>query len=287
MLPLIVTILCAIAAAVLRGFQLASSFDPATMLIAAGDPLTIGLMALCVFFLIGVAVYAIFAAKLKKQAEPPKPFGSIYQFVEMAAAICLASASTVDFYIGFREVRVSMICLGVLGLLASVSILLTGLTANRLKHNTATGFWFTLPVYWCCFLLFTDFVGYAGNHVRNAYMYGMLASVFCILALGAAASLFFGGAKRGRMFFYTLAALFFACLTLGGSLLARLVLSPEILPDAAFIPISGMLKYTFIALHAAALSFAVQNGWLTPSVKPESPEEPEQIEGSIEGGEME
>lgn len=283
---LIITLLCAAAAAVLRGFQLARSFNPADQLIANGDPLTIALMVFCVLFLAGMALHLFVSAKKKQPSRlnGSPALGTVWKAVESLAAAAFLGASGIDLIMGIRETRVSIICLGALGVLASAAVLLTALSANRLKPNTATGFWFTIPVYWCCLLLFVDFTGFAGNPVRNAFMYGMLASVFCTLALNAAAGMFFGKPKRGRLLFYAVSAAFFACLTLGGSLFARVFYNPGI--DAAVLSVSEMLKLAFITLHAGALAFAVQKGWLMPpeTLKTEDTIPPQE-EHFYEGGE--
>ncbi len=271
---LIITLVCSVAAAVLRGFQLANSFAP-DQLIPSGDPVTITLMVLCGLVVAAAALYAFFGEK-KKRTFPSlqNPLGNVWLIVEMLAAVAFFTASVGDLVKGIQDKRVSLICLGVLGLLASAAVLLMALSANRLKPNTATGFWFTIPVYWCCFLLFVDFTGFAGNPVRNAFMYGMLASIFCTLALNAAAGMFFGKAKRGRLIFFSLSAVFFASLTLGGSLFARVILNPETYPDAAILSYPEMLKLTFIFFHTVALVLAVQKGWLAPPEEPETPVSP-------------
>ncbi len=270
---LIITLLCAVGAAVLRGFQLARSFT-SDQLIHHNDALTIALMALCGAFLVCAFLYVFLGAKKKRliRTDGFTRLGTVWLCAEILAAAVFFAAAVGDLINGFQDMRVSVICLGFLGLLASVSVLLTALSANRLKPGTATGFWFTIPVYWCCFLLFVDFTSFAGNPIRNAFMYGMLASVFCTLALNAAAGMFFGKTKQCRMIFFSSAATFFAALTLGGSLAARFILRPETLPDAAVLTVPNMLRLAFVALHTAALLFAVQKGWLEPKPEEDVPE---------------
>jgi hypothetical protein len=255
---LLLTLLCGAGGAVLRSFQLANSFDPHTSLIESGDPVTISLMALSAAFAAAVAVYAY--TLRDKAPGVPKPLGKIWMAVELAALAALFSASAVDIYIGVTRARAAAVCLGVLGLLTWAALLMISLNVNKLPFTSATGFWATVPIFWACLMLITEFWGHAGNPVRNTYVYGMLAAVFCTLALYTAAGFFFGRGKPARAALYTLPGIYFAVVTLGGSLLSNLLGDPVVAP----LSLATLLRLTFIALHLSAVTAAIQYGRFTP-----------------------
>lgn len=270
-MPIILfTLLCGIAAAILRGFQLANSFEPETQLIPPGDPLTIAMMVLSALFVAGIAVCAFTAAK---KEQPRKPLGDAWLILELAALAALFTASAYDVYVGIADFRISLLCLGILGLFSGAALLYIALSINKLKFTSATGFWATVPVFWACFMLIVEFWGQAGNPVRSAFLYGMLAAVFCTLALYAAAGFFFKRVKPGWALFYTLSGAFFAVVTLGGSLFARYVLRPDGLADAAVLSLSSMMQLAFIALHMIALAAVVLRGLMVPPPEEEAIEE--------------
>ena len=255
------TLLCGIAAAVLRGFQLANSFDPQTSLIEPGDPATAALMALSALFAVAAAVYALTRGRKKEHAvkRAVKPLGRIWLAVQMLALSVLFSASATDVYRGFAEARVSSVCLGVLGLFAFAALLMVALSANKLSFTSATGFWMTVPVFWSCLMLIMEFWGHAGNPVRNAYVYGTLATVFCTLALYTVAGFFFNRVKTGRVLLYALPGIYFAALTLGGALLGQALGEPIFA-----LSLSSLLHFAFITLHLSASVCAVLYGGFTP-----------------------
>ncbi|MDR0293345.1 MAG: hypothetical protein LBH95_04245 [Oscillospiraceae bacterium] len=271
---LLLTLLCGTAAAVLRGFQLVNSFDPQTSLIEPGDPLTTALIALSVLFVAGAAVYAFTAGGKKR---PVKPLGKCWLAVEFAALAALFAASAYDLYTGFSDkpMRLTVVCLGILGLFAGAALLMIALSVNRLPFTSVTGFWATAPVFWACLTLIVDFWGHAGNPVRNTYVYGMLATVFCALALYTAAGFFFGRVKPGRALLYALPGVYFAALSAGGALLGGLIGDP-----LHTISFSALLRLVFIALHLSAAAAAVLYGRFTPPepAEPEGAAEPENTE---------
>jgi hypothetical protein len=262
---LFLTLLCGLAAAVLRGFQLANSFDPRTALIEPGDPMTVSLMALSALFAVLVVAYLF--ARRGKQA-PAKPLGGFWFIAEFAALFSLFAASALDLYTGFANGRVSVICLGFLGLFAGGALLMIALSVNKLSFTSVTGFWATVPVFWACLMLIIEFWGHAGNPVRNSYVYGMLATVLCTLALYAIAGSFFRKAKPGRVLLYALSGVYFAVLTLGGALLGQWLGDPMVTLAPA-----SMLRLAFIALHLSAAAVAVLYGRFTPPPKDEPEEE--------------
>ncbi|MCL1806140.1 MAG: hypothetical protein FWG31_00385 [Oscillospiraceae bacterium] len=261
---LLLAILCGLGAAVLRGFQLTGSFDSETALIPAGDTVTIALMVLSAVF--AAVVIATFLLRRGKAAPQPKTLPKAWLVIELAALAALALSSSFDLANGFTEQRVSSICLGFLGLAGAASLLMITKRINALP--SAAGFWATVPVFWSCLMMIMEFWGHAGNPVRNTYVYGMFATVFCTLALYAAAGFFFGKANAGRVFLYALPGVYFATLTLGGALLAEQLGQPIIQLSTA-----SLLRYAFIVLHLSAVVIAVQYGRLTPP-KPEPEDEP-------------
>jgi hypothetical protein len=253
---LFLALLCGVAAAVLRGFQLVDSFHPATALIERGDLLTAGLIALSATFVVVTAVYAFVFRKTKPL---DKPLGYIWQTVQFAALAALLAASGVDLYNGFADGRISIACLGVLGLFACGALSMIALNINKLPFTSATGFWATVPVFWACLLLVAEFWGQMGNPVRNTYVYGMLATVCCTLALYTLAGFFFDRVKPGRVLFLALPGIYFATLTAGGTVFGSWLGEP-----AVALPISATLRLAFIALHLTAAVAAVLHGRFTP-----------------------
>jgi hypothetical protein len=261
---LFIALLCGAGAAVLRGLQLVYSFDPQTSLIKRGDLITISLVALSALFVVIAAVYAF--TKRKAPPPPPRRLGRVWAAVEFSSLAVLFSASSVDIYWGFTRGRPVAVCLGFLGLFAWGGLLMLGLNINKLPFTSATGFWATVPVFWSCLMLITEFWGHAGNPVRNTYAYGILATVFCTLSLYTAAGFFFNKANLPRAMLYILPGIFFATLTLGGALLSFLLGDP---PVARLSP-AFMLRLGFIILHLCAVAAAILYGRFT---LPEEPEE--------------
>jgi hypothetical protein len=281
LLILFLTLLFGAAAAVIRGFQLTSSFDPQTALIEPGDLPTVFLIAMSAAFVILTAVYLW----LKKSNNPGKrldnerPLGGVWFFVQLTALASLFSASCVDVINGFSDarwsefftrdsnIRWSVVCLGFLGLLSTGALLMVSLNMNKRPSGSAPGFWATVPIFWSCLMLVTDFWGQAGSPVRSAYVYGMLASVFCTIALYTVAGFFFGRAKPAGAMFYALPGIYFSVLTLGGYLFSLWLGDP-----IYTLSLSAMFRHGFIILHLSASAVALLRGKLTPPPVPE-PEE--------------
>jgi hypothetical protein len=274
LLILYLTLLFGIGAAVTRGFQLNNSFDRDTALIAPGDPPTVLLMVMSAAFI--VVVTAWIRLRLKRPEEPgegaEKPLGSVWYFVQFAALASLFSASVIELINGFRyaqwadfftrnsNIRWSAACLGILGLLSTAALLMVALNINKRPAGSAPGFWATVPVFWSCLMLVTDFWGQAGSPVRSAYVYGMLASVFCTIALYTVAGFFFGRLKRGGALFYSLSGIYFALLTLGGFIFALSLGDPMYQ-----LPLPAMLRFGFVILHLSAVTAAILPGKFSPS----------------------
>ena len=222
LLMLLITFLLGAGAAVLRGFQLTRSFD-SNALISPGDPVTILLMVVSAAF--AVAAFAFVRQRVAKADAPSESrrLGIVWFLVQFAALSFLFSSSVIELMNGFSstaDTRWSSVCLGLLGLISTFSLLMIALNINKHPSGSAAGFWATLPVFWSCLMLVTDFWGQAGVPVRSAYVYGMFGAVFCTIALYSVAGFFFGRGKPASTLFYAYASIFFSILTLGGYLLA-------------------------------------------------------------------
>jgi hypothetical protein len=95
--------------------------------------------------------------------------------------------------------------------------------------------------------------------VRNAYVYGMLGSVFCAIALYTLAGFFFGRVKTAGALFYSSVGIYFSMLALGGFLLSQWLGEPMY-----SLTLPAMLRFGFIVLHLIAASTAVLFGKFTP-----------------------
>jgi hypothetical protein len=276
LLILLITILLGLGAAVLRGFQLTSSFDPRTALIEPGDPLTVSLMALS--FAFGAAVIGYAFIKRGKEYRP-KRLGVFWQGAAFAALAALLVSSGHDLFMGFFDqgARLGLISLGFLGLFSAAALLMIALKINALDFSSITGFWATIPVFWACLVLITDYWGQMGNPVRNAYVYGMIGTVCCALALYALAGFFFDKVKPARFLLFALPGVFFTTLTAGGAVIGRLLGEPIFPPS-----FPALFRLIFIALHLSAMTAAVLCGRFTPpDAPPETGGSPADTEESL------
>ena len=268
MLLLILTLIFGIGAAVIRGYQLTESFHPYTSLIEPGDKFTILLMVISVAFAVIAGAYLFMRRKKLAQITPPDGdtvLDTVRLIIQTIAPIPLAIASVYELFEGFdgvswgdifsanSGVRWSLVCLGLLGLLSTVALLMVS-TNIRLRHS-AMGFWATVPVFWSCLMLVVGFWGQSGVPVRNSFVYGMLASALCTLALYSFAGFFFGRAKPAKALFYATTGVFFSILTLGGFLFAQTLGTPF-----HELTTTVMLRHAFIILHLSAFSIAILQG---------------------------
>jgi hypothetical protein len=287
---LLVTLLFGIGAAVIRGFQLTKSFDPETALIAPGDPFTIFLMVLSAVFVL-LAAAGLWRRKRAGGFDEieDRPVGSVWLAVQSVALALLCSASVLEFLRGISDadwgsfftkdsnIQWSLVCLGLLGVFSTAALFMTALNINKRPEGSAAGFWATVPVFWSCLMLVTDFWGQAGIPVRNTYVYGMLGAVFCTIALYTVAGFFFGRAKPANALFYSFSGIYFSALTLGGFAVSLLLYEcvkdcEECLCSPMYaLSVPVMLRFGFIILHLSALSAAVLRGKFTPAA--EDPEE--------------
>jgi hypothetical protein len=292
LLLLILALLCGLGAAVLRGFQLAYSFDQNTSLIEPGDFWTVSLMTLSMVFGLIVIVYVILRHKKTPPPQPGRPrrLGNVWLSVQLLALAALASASALDLSKGFTTSQVSFICLGFLGFFAVAALFMIANNVNTLPFTSTTGFWLTVPIFWSCLMLIMEFWGYAGNPVRSTYVYGTLATVFCALAVYTVAGFLFDRIKPGRVLLYAGPGVFFATLTLGGALLAPhlgehltltlggLFRAPpvnSIGEPLLVMNITTMLRFAFIALHLTAVLAAVLYGKFMPPAGRSRPQDEE------------
>jgi hypothetical protein len=269
---LLLTLLFGAGAAAVRGFQLTNSFDPQTALIEPGDPYTIFLMVLSAVFTVLAAAYLCMRVRNNPAAITEKRLGGVWFSVQFAALALLFASSVIDTFNGLEGVswgelftgnsgvRWGVVCFGFLGLFSTGALLMVALTINKRPSGTAPGFWATVPVFWACLMLVTDFWGQAGSPVRNAFVYGMLGSVFCAIALYTVAGFFFGRVKPASGLFYAFSGIFFSALTLGGALLA-----PWLGETMYPLSLTEMLRFGFIILHLSAVSAAIQSGKFAPN----------------------
>jgi hypothetical protein len=274
---LLITLLLGAGAAVLRGFQLSRSFN-ANALIEPGDPVTVLLIIVSVVF--AVIAFVFVRQRIAKADAPTesRSLGIAWFLVQFAALSFLFSSSVIELINGFStdfSIRWSAVCLGVLGVLSTVSLFMIALNINRHPSGSAAGFWATLPVFWSCLMLVTDFWGQAGVPVRSAYVYGMFGAVFCTVALYSIAGFFFGRGRPAGTLFYAFSSVFFSVLTLGGYLLATQLGEP-----IYSLSLTSMLRYGFIILHLTAAAWAV----LTRRFEPAPAEEESEEEGGNQEG---
>ncbi|MCL2004457.1 MAG: hypothetical protein FWG72_10760, partial [Oscillospiraceae bacterium] len=253
-------------AAALRGFQLTGSFAPRPALIERGAPVTVGLIVLFAVFTAAAVAYALVS---KRGQTPAKPAGTVWFFTQFAALAALLAASGLDLRSGFagEKTQWGVVCLSLLGLFSCGALLMIALNINKLPFTSAAGFWATVPVFWACLTLVADFWGQMGNPVRNTFIYGMLATVCCTLALYTLAGFFFDKVKPGRVLLFAFPGIYFAILTSGGFLLGSWLGDPVVTLSPA-----AVLRLAFMALHLTAAAAAVLYGRFTPPVSEPEPE---------------
>ena len=258
-LMIILTLLCGVGGAVLRGLELAFAFEPGTSLLAPWHAYSVSLIVLSFVF----AAAAIFLTLRNKKPES-EPVSALWLAAELAAALMLAASGALSFS---PDPSATMLARAVYGIMAIVSAgcvaaLALAVRNRRLTATSGFGFIATVPVFWSCYGLCLDFWGHSGISTRSAYMYGMFALIFLTLALFSAAGFIFRDAKRKRGSLYCLLGIFFAVVTLGGSLLARIAFAPppSLLADIAVLPTDSMLRLGFVVLHLLCLYQAIEKG---------------------------
>lgn len=272
-----VTLICGLVAGVVRALELAHAFDNATQLMISWHPATIILLALTGLFVVA-AIWLASRAPKYEHGEPNPP-SAAWMAVEVVACLLLLFSCGYELFQLREKFHAVLLIFNLLGALAAVSILTGAFYTRRGTLTASTGFYYTVPIFWCCFSLVLDFWSHSANPVLLSFVFVMFSLIFSSLAVHSVAGFFFGRPRQRRALAYCALGVFFSLMTLISLILYPYFETPgvEFIKVAVSTP-SNIAKIGFMVLHVGALFYAVLTGGLRqpkPAALPEDADSPE------------
>ncbi len=262
-----VTLLAGLVAGFLRTLQLAFAFDGKTQLLNPHPSTTFLLWTVGVF-----AVAAVWlSAKYPKYEpgetnKPPAP----WLVIEIAACASLLFSCGYGLYGLGESFHAVILIFNLLGVFAAFSILVAAVYTCRGVLTAGTGFYYTVPVFWCCFALVLDFWSHSANPVILSFVFMMFSLIFLAVSAHAAAGYLFGRQRSRRSLAYCAFGLFFSLMTLVSLVLYPFFEDSEAIVKVTAVTPGDLAKLGFMVLHLGALFYALISGALR---KPELSEE--------------
>ena len=248
-----IALIAGLAAGFFRALQLAFAFNPETHLLEA-HPSTTFLMGTVIVFVVVTIWLLTKTAKYEPGAtKPPRGFWLASEF--LASAMLLFSC--IHGLLGLRErYHTIVLVFNLLGVLTAFSILIAAVYTFKGVLTASTGFYYTVPIFWCCFALVLDFWSHSANPVLLSFAFMMFALVFTALSVNAAAGHFFSRPRRRRAMAFCAFGFFFSVLSLSSfGFLQFYGELPAYLENTSAT--NELAKLLFMILHLGALFVAV------------------------------
>ena len=261
-----------IAAGVIRSFELAYGFDAKAQLPKRGSIYPILLLVISALF----AASAILLSSFKRhKREETNRAPLMWLILEAVGAAMLVLSSFFGLYAlkAPDAFHIALLVFHLLGIISAGCIFTAAFLTFKGVLNKNTGFYNTIPIFWCCFTLVLDFWSHSSTPVKSAYIYVMLGLIFMTMAIQGVAGFFFDRPHGRRVLLCGAAGIFLSVLTLV-SLACYRMLKADTALKAADVTIPAVFKFAFVALHMSALIIGVRNNYF---IRPElpTPEKPE------------
>lgn len=264
------TIFAGLLAGITRALQLAFAFDGETQLLEKHPSTTFLLCVVGVFTVVAVLLSARASKYEPGETEPPS---ALWLVIELAAAASLLFSSGYELYSLRESFHAVILIFNLLGVFAALSILVSAVYTRKGILTASTGFYYTVPIFWCCFALVLDFWSHSANPVILSFVFMMFALIFTALSTHAAAGYFFGRPRRRRSMAFCAFGVFFSLMTFVSLVAYPFFEESEATVKVAVTTPGTLTKLGFMILHLIALYCAVAgNALRRPSEAGPQPE---------------
>lgn len=225
--------------AILRASQFRNAFDSETGILKSGEPVTFGLVAVCIIATL-MAVIAAFLLKRGIEIKSDKFESLLTAAMSVSAVVILAHAGMIFFALR-DEFDVTRLILALFSVYCAVSLLVMGKYRMAERDSTAYCVFSAVPVFWACFMLILTFREKISDPIIANYV-PLIFSYICILFFTyAMAAHILGKNKKHIAVFACFLGLFFILtelispFLLQGSVTFDAAKISEFLPQLAFL----------------------------------------------------
>lgn len=259
LLPL-VSLAAGAAAAVLRGLQLSTGYEPVTGLPIAGNLYWFALIGLCAVFLI--AAFYLSRSYLPYEGRSFEHMfhckARSYKLIGvLACAVLLLSGATgflttlfsMDTNIILQSIP--MLALWMLAAVSGAALIGLMMAQSRIHINESSALCTIIPMFWACFDLIITFRDNGASPVLSMYAFDLLAAMSMMYAFYTMASFLYSTGHAARFSFFSSISCFLTIMTVGGYLVAG-----RMPADFTGNPVNTLLRY---ACFTACTVFLTSN----------------------------
>ncbi|MBQ8004630.1 MAG: hypothetical protein IJ299_06030 [Oscillospiraceae bacterium] len=233
----ILPVVTGICGALLRSSQLIHAYDHETGILKSGEPVTYGLVAVCVIAAL-IAVLAAFLLKNGAEIRSLKLGKGLLMSGAAASAVIIIYAGMLFFSL-FDEFDATSLILALFSVYCAVSLLVLSKYSFAERDSTAYNVFSAVPAFWACFMLILAFREKISDPIIANYVPLMFAYLAILMFCYAMAAHVLGKNKKHVAVFACFFGIFFILMEIVSPFIAGTVPNAEsiryMLPQLAFL----------------------------------------------------
>jgi len=196
-----------ICGALLRASQFTHAYDPQTGILKNGEPVTYGLLAVCI---IAVLMAIIAAFLLKRGVE----FNTVHLPLFVKASMSLSSVviliyAGITFFSLRENFDAAKLVLGLFSVYTSVALLVMGKYQLSERESTAYCIFSAVPAFWACFMLILTFREKISDPIIANYVPLMFSYISILFFSYSLCAHVLGKSKKHIAVFFCFVGIFF------------------------------------------------------------------------------
>jgi hypothetical protein len=255
---ILITLFFGFAAGGLRALEFQLAWDRELGVMSPGHPASLGLIAVSILFFLLMLPLTRVRSKPTGERVASARHTPTYLTADILATVSLLVSACLDIdrYARLAEAPLSLLVFSLLTVFTSLCMLMLMRMTLRGVVDKAYGFYMTVPVFWSCFWLITEFAENSANPILLSYTYEILAIVFIVLAIYSMAGFFFDMPHTSRTLLYCVMGAFFSCITVLGPLLSYVFW--QVWPVEGSANWAQFFRFLYATIHLLAAVYVLR-----------------------------
>ena len=207
-----------ICGALLRASQLQHAYDAETGILRSGEPVTYGLVAVCVIAAL-IALLAAFLLKNGFEFKSPK-LQKYLLFSSVAASVVILIYAAMTLYALLDEFSVPVLILGLISVYCAAALLVLAKYAFAERDDISYCIFSAVPAFWACFMLILAFRDKISDPIIANYVPMMFSYLSILMFCYSVAAHILGKNKKHVAIFTCFFGIFFILMELLSPLFA-------------------------------------------------------------------